>query len=99
MGVSGSNTPDNVYPSHPIEGPDLPERTQGMRKGLFALAAVGLLATGSIAACGDDKGSDSGSGSGSSSTGKVGVILPDTKSSQRWGTDDPKFLKAAFEAA
>jgi ABC-type xylose transport system substrate-binding protein len=31
--------------------------------------------------------------------GKVGIILPDTKSSQRWGTDDPKFLKAAFDAA
>ncbi|GIM92721.1 sugar ABC transporter substrate-binding protein [Paractinoplanes toevensis] len=71
-----------------------------MRKGLFALAAVGLLATGSIAACGDDSSSDSGStGSDSSAKGKVGVILPDTKSSQRWGTDDPKFLKAAFDAA
>jgi D-xylose transport system substrate-binding protein len=69
-----------------------------MRKGLFALAAVGLLATGSMAACGKDKSTDSGSGS-SSSVGKVGVILPDTKSSQRWGTDDPKFLKAAFDAA
>jgi D-xylose transport system substrate-binding protein len=71
-----------------------------MRKGLFALAAVGLLATGSMAACGNDKGSDSGSGSGSKSSGKqVGIILPDTKSSQRWGTDDPKYLKAAFDAA
>jgi D-xylose transport system substrate-binding protein len=71
-----------------------------MRKGLFALAAVSLLATGSIAACGDDSGSDSGSTSGdSAAVGKVGVILPDTKSSQRWGTDDPKFLKAAFDAA
>jgi D-xylose transport system substrate-binding protein len=70
-----------------------------MRKGLFALAAVGLLATGSVAACGDDKGSDSGSTSATSAKGKVGVILPDTKSSQRWGTDDPKFLKAAFDAA
>ncbi|MBM2619232.1 substrate-binding domain-containing protein [Actinoplanes sp. LDG1-06] len=71
-----------------------------MRKGLFALAAVGLLATGSMAACGDDSGTDSGSDTGSnSSAGKVGIILPDTKSSQRWGTDDPKFLKAAFDAA
>src|SRR3954470_15656794 len=99
MGVSGSNTPDNVYPSNPIEGPVLPERTQGMRKGLFALAAVGLLATGSVAACGDSKG-DSGSGSGSgSSVGKVGVILPDTKSSARWATADAKYLKEAFDAA
>jgi D-xylose transport system substrate-binding protein len=70
-----------------------------MRKGLFALAAVGLLATGSVAACGDDKGSDSGSGSKGSGTGKVGVILPDTKSSARWATADVKYLKAAFDAA
>src|SRR3954454_16615501 len=69
-----------------------------MRKGMFAHAAVSLLATGSMAACGDDSGSDSGS-TGGSSAGKVGVILPDTASSQRWGTDDPKFLKAAFDAA
>ncbi|WP_041831895.1 sugar ABC transporter substrate-binding protein [Actinoplanes sp. N902-109] len=71
-----------------------------MRKGMFALAAVGLLAAGSTAACGGDSGDDSGSSSGSgSSIGKVGVILPDTASSQRWGSDDPKFLKAAFDAA
>jgi D-xylose transport system substrate-binding protein len=71
-----------------------------MRKGLFALAAVTLLATGGMAACGKDKDSDSGSGSGSKASGKqVGIILPDTKSSQRWGTDDPKYLKAAFDAA
>src|SRR5919107_376565 len=85
------------------EGPDLPERTQGMRKGMFALAAVGLLATGSLAACGgDDSGSDgsgTGSNSGGSAPGKVGVILPDTASSQRWATADNKFLKAAFDAA
>jgi D-xylose transport system substrate-binding protein len=72
-----------------------------MRKGMFALAAVGLLSVGSIAACGSDDSGSSGSGSsgGASTPGKVGIILPDTKSSQRWGTDDPKFLKAAFAAA
>jgi D-xylose transport system substrate-binding protein len=71
-----------------------------MRKGLFALAAVGLLATGSVAACGDNKDdSGSGSGSGTSATGKVGVILPDTKSSARWATADAKYLKEAFDAA
>ncbi|WP_127499732.1 sugar ABC transporter substrate-binding protein [Actinoplanes solisilvae] len=72
-----------------------------MRKGLFALAAVGLLATGSMAACGgDDSGNDSGSGTGSTaSAGKVGVILPDTKSSARWATADQKFLSEAFKAA
>ncbi|MET0415286.1 MAG: substrate-binding domain-containing protein [Actinoplanes sp.] len=70
-----------------------------MRKGLFALAAVGLLATSSMAACGDDSGDEPGAGSSGAAAGKVGIILPDTKSSQRWGTDDPKFLKAAFDAA
>ncbi|MEU7908739.1 substrate-binding domain-containing protein [Actinoplanes sp. NPDC049118] len=69
-----------------------------MRKGMFALAAAGLLAAGSMAACGDDSGGDSGT-DGGASVGKVGVILPDTASSQRWSTDDPKFLKAAFDAA
>src|SRR4051812_13485260 len=69
-----------------------------MRKGMFALAAVGLLATGSMAACGDDSGSDSGSSAGSTA-GKVGVILPDTKSSARWATADLTYLKAAFDAA
>ncbi|MFC7535328.1 sugar ABC transporter substrate-binding protein [Actinoplanes sp. GCM10030250] len=73
-----------------------------MRKGLFALAAVGLLAAGSMAACGDNSDSDSDTGSGSgtgSSAGKVGVILPDTKSSARWATADLKYLTDAFKAA
>ena len=71
-----------------------------MRKGMFALAAVGLLATGSMAACGDDSGTPSGGSSGgAASAGKVGVILPDTKSSARWATADLTYLKAAFEAA
>src|SRR3954467_938349 len=69
-----------------------------MRKGMLALAAAGLLAAAGTAACGDNSDA-AGSGSGGSSAGKVGVILPDTASSQRWGTDDPKFLKAAFDAA
>src|SRR4051812_11715983 len=71
------------------------ERKQLMRKGLSALAAVGLLATGGVAGCGGG-GAGSGSGSGSSagtSAGKVGVILPDTKSSARWATADQKYLK------
>jgi len=71
-----------------------------MRKGMFVLAAAGLLATGSVAACGDDSGSGSGSsGSSGAAAGKVGVILPDTKSSARWATADLTYLKAAFDAA
>ena len=67
-----------------------------MRKGLFALAAVGLLATGSIAACSK---SSTSSGGTTSSGKQVGVILPDTKSSARWATADLKYLQAAFDAA
>jgi D-xylose transport system substrate-binding protein len=74
-----------------------------MRMKLLALTAVGLLATGVMTAC-DDSSDSSDASSGGASTGgsgkaRVGVILPDTKSSQRWGTDDPKYFKAAFEAA
>ena len=68
-----------------------------VRGGRFALAAVGLLAVGSVAACG---GNDGIAGRGDGSTpGKVGVILPDTASSQRWSTADSRFLKRAFDAA
>ncbi|MDG4806190.1 substrate-binding domain-containing protein [Micromonospora sp. WMMD1120] len=68
-----------------------------MRKGLLTIAAVGLLATGGLTACGDD---DSGSGStGSEKAAKIGVILPDSKSSVRWETADRRFLEEAFKAA
>ena len=74
-----------------------------MRKKLLALATAGLLATTTMTACDDSDqtsnangGSDSGGGSGKA---RVGVILPDTKSSTRWGNDDPKYLKQAFDAA
>ncbi|WBB66457.1 sugar ABC transporter substrate-binding protein [Micromonospora sp. WMMD812] len=67
-----------------------------MRKGLLTFAAVGLLATGSMAACGDDSG---GSEAGADKTPKIGVILPDSKSSARWEGADRKFLEEAFKAA
>ncbi|WP_250035266.1 sugar ABC transporter substrate-binding protein [Paractinoplanes maris] len=75
-----------------------------MRKKLLAIAAVSLMATATMTAC-DDAGdsSDTSSGSGSSGSGngkaRVGVILPDTESSARWGNEDPNYLKAAFDAA
>src|SRR5690349_10059361 len=68
-----------------------------MRKGMFALAAAGLLATGSLSACGTE--SNTGTGTGSSGGATVGVILPDTKSSARWETADLKYLTDAFAAA
>ena len=73
-----------------------------MRTKMFALVAVGLFTIGGTAACTDDAGGDAGGGGNArngAGGGKVGVILPDTTTSQRWGTDDPKLLKAAFDAA
>ncbi len=65
-----------------------------------SLVAVGVLAFGALAACGDDGGSGSeGGDGGESASGKVGVILPDSKSSVRWETQDRPNLEAAFEAA
>ncbi|WP_426594892.1 sugar ABC transporter substrate-binding protein [Cellulomonas sp. McL0617] len=63
-----------------------------------AIAASGLL----LAGCGSSN--DNGSTGTSSSAAaaakpKVGVILPDTKSSARWETNDAPLLKAAFDAA
>jgi D-xylose transport system substrate-binding protein len=74
-------------------------RKNGAR--LASLAAVGVLAFGALAACGSDSdgGSDGDSGSDSKATGKVGVILPDSKSSVRWETQDRPNLEAAFKAA
>jgi len=72
-----------------------------MRKGTLALAVVGFVAAGSMAACGNSKKDDSGSTSnnGAASGPQVGVILPDTKSSARWETADKKYLTDAFSAA
>jgi D-xylose transport system substrate-binding protein len=67
-----------------------------MRRGIIALAAAGLLAVTGLTACGGD---DGDSGGTSSKKPKVGVILPDSKSSVRWETADRKYLEAAFKAA
>ena len=77
-------------------------RNNGAR--VASLVAVGVLAFSALAACGSDSdggSSDGGSSDGGSSdaTGKVGVILPDSKSSVRWETQDRPNLEAAFKAA
>lgn len=77
--------------------------------GVIAATAVMSL---SLAACGSDTKSDAGSAAGKATAkakaatgakpaakGKVGVILPDTKSSARWETADAPLLKAAFAKA
>ncbi len=75
-----------------------------MRKAVAASIACGLLAVSGLTACTDDANAarDGGGASGSRAAAavapKVGVILPDS-ASPRWVYDDPKFLKAAFDAA
>jgi D-xylose transport system substrate-binding protein len=70
-----------------------------MRKRLFGLIAAVAALTLILAACGgNDNGGGSSSGGGGK-TPKVGVILPDTKSSARWETADKPLLEQAFKAA
>jgi D-xylose transport system substrate-binding protein len=69
----------------------------------LALGACAMFAGGMVA-CGSDDKSDSSSSSSSSSggggkVGKVAVLLPDTKSSVRWETQDRRYLDQAFKAA
>ncbi|GAA5153102.1 substrate-binding domain-containing protein [Nocardioides marinquilinus] len=71
-----------------------------------SLVAVGVLALGGLAACGDDDGGSDGGGDGGgdggssdASGGKVGVILPDATTSPRWETQDRPSLQAAFDEA
>ena len=75
-----------------------------MRNRAWQIAAV-MAAAGALvfAGCGDDD-EGGGGGSGASShdgggSGKVAVLLPDSKSSVRWETVDRPFLQQAFEAA
>ncbi len=72
-----------------------------------SLVLVGIVGMAlSVTACGggnDDTTTGSGSGGSdspsSSSAGKIGVILPDTKSSVRWESADRPALEAAFKDA
>ncbi|MEV4072991.1 sugar ABC transporter substrate-binding protein [Nonomuraea fuscirosea] len=75
-----------------------------MRKGILSMtAAAAALALG-LTACGGDGGqtttsTSSAPASSAAKAGKVGVILPDSKSSARWETADRKYLEEAFKAA
>jgi D-xylose transport system substrate-binding protein len=74
-----------------------------MRKGILRLAAISTVAVLGLTACGGDDGGDEGAAGGGSSAaapkGKVGVILPDTKSSVRWESFDRPYLEQAFKTA
>ncbi|MER6514580.1 substrate-binding domain-containing protein [Nonomuraea sp. NPDC001636] len=76
-----------------------------MRKGILSLtAAAATLALG-LTACGGESGQTGTTATSSASAtqpakaGKIGVILPDSKSSARWETADRKYLEEAFKAA
>jgi D-xylose transport system substrate-binding protein len=71
-----------------------------MRKGIVAVTAIGAVALSGIAACGSSSNNSGGGGSTTSAKQPyVGVILPDTKSSARYETQDTPNLTAAFKAA
>jgi len=70
-----------------------------MRKGIVTLAALALLASGGLTACGDKDDKGGGTTTPTAKKAKIGVILPDSASSVRWETADRKYLKAAFDAA
>ena len=76
-----------------------------MRKGILSLTAAAAAMTLGLTACGSDN-ADTGAQtsaapaeSTAAAAGKVGVILPDSKSSARWETADRKYLSDAFKAA
>jgi D-xylose transport system substrate-binding protein len=76
------------------------ERHVLKRSRLLALAAAGVLAMGGLAACGDDDddgGGNGGGGGGGGDTPRVGVLLPDSKSSVRWETVDRPALDEALK--
>ena len=73
---------------------------------VLACAAALVLAAGVVACGSDDSGDSSGAKSSASSDsgkpkleGKIAVLLPDSKSSDRWETADRRFFEEAFKAA
>jgi D-xylose transport system substrate-binding protein len=72
------------------------------RRALAVGGALCALAFGA-AACGSDNNSSTSTSGGASTSGnkaqKVGVLLPDTKSSVRWESFDRPLLQQAFKAA
>jgi D-xylose transport system substrate-binding protein len=70
-----------------------------MRRRFVSLIAAVAALTLILAACGGGDDNGGGGTGGGGKTPKVGVILPDTKSSARWETADKPLLEQAFKAA
>jgi D-xylose transport system substrate-binding protein len=70
-----------------------------MRRRFLRLFATVAALTLILAACGGGDDEGGGQAQGGGKTAKVGVILPDTKSSARWETADKPLLEAAFKSA
>ncbi|GLZ01780.1 substrate-binding domain-containing protein [Actinoplanes sp. NBRC 103695] len=72
-------------------------------RSVAALLGVAGIVVGVLSGCTEDKPGVAGSGIGGTSglrgPGKVGVVLPDTTSSQRWERQDARHLQSAFAAA
>jgi D-xylose transport system substrate-binding protein len=79
--------------AHPVCAGVRTRRTT-MKTMIFQAMAVSVVATLALGACG----SSSASGSAKGRKPFVGVILPDTKSSARWESQDRPALAAAFQA-
>lgn len=74
------------------------KRTRNLVLASVLGAALALSACGGSDSAGGSDGSDSSAG-GEKIEGKIGVILPDTKSSVRWESADKPALAKAFDAA
>ncbi|MCG5213967.1 substrate-binding domain-containing protein [Streptosporangium sp. KLBMP 9127] len=73
-----------------------------MRKGILSLTAAAAAITLGLTACGGESGGTTGAqetATQAAKPGKIGVILPDSKSSARWETADRKYLEEAFKTA
>ena len=69
------------------------------KKGTAALAACALIAGGAFAGCGtnDDDGDSGGGDSGGSKSGKIALLLPESKTARYESQDRPNFEKKAKE--
>lgn len=67
-------------------------------KRTHSLVLVGVVGALALTACSSDTETPNGAAD-APAAGKIGVILPDTKSSVRWESADRPALEAAFEAA